>query len=376
MRLMGRSLGAVLILSGLAAGCVSANLAPSTGPGVTVAPLPGATSGASPRLEPSAPEPSSLSPVASSVTGTGVASPVATIVVPRSTPIASPVRTPRPTALGTPSPTVAPLGFAELRYRLVDQLGRPLFCDPDSYPVARADEAALAQERLPEIRGDGATYGLILGHLELGPATVPNADQVLAIYREWKMLRALVLQPVAGVFRFDYVAASAAGAQVGWHVAGTIDAAATISLVRRDPSGPPPCPICLARGTMISTPGGSIAVEDLRIGATVWTADPSGNPIRGRVLLIGSTPVPPTHRVVHLVLADGRTLEASPRHPLTDGRLLGDLRVGDEVDGSQVASAELAPYAGGMTFDLLPAGPTGAYWADGILLGSTLRPSR
>jgi hypothetical protein len=26
----------------------------------------------------------------------------------------------------------------------------------------------------------------------------------------------------------------------------------------------------------------------------------------------------------------------------------------------------------GATYDLLPSGPTGAYWADGVLLGSTL----
>lgn len=33
---------------------------------------------------------------------------------------------------------------------------------------------------------------------------------------------------------------------------------------------------------------------------------------------------------------------------------------------------ERLPYRG-RTYDVLPAGPTGAYWADGVLLGSTLR---
>jgi hypothetical protein len=32
----------------------------------------------------------------------------------------------------------------------------------------------------------------------------------------------------------------------------------------------------------------------------------------------------------------------------------------------------LVPYAGGRTWDLLPAGATGSYWANGILLASTL----
>src|SRR5258708_3556074 len=38
--------------------------------------------------------------------------------------------------------TVTPLSQAELKYRLVDQVGMPLYCDPDRYPVARGDEKA------------------------------------------------------------------------------------------------------------------------------------------------------------------------------------------------------------------------------------------
>jgi hypothetical protein len=37
-----------------------------------------------------------------------------------------------------------------------------------------------------------------------------------------------------------------------------------------------------------------------------------------------------------------------------------------------VVSAELLVYTGGSTFDLLPSGPTGVYFADGIPLASTL----
>jgi hypothetical protein len=90
------------------------------------------------------------------------------------------------------------------------------------------------------------------------------------------------------------------------------------------------------------------------------------------VLKVGSARVPVTHQVVRLVLDDGRSVTASPGHPLPDGRRLGDLRPGDRLDGPRVLSTALLPYSEPSTFDLLPSGETGAYWADGIPLGSTL----
>ncbi len=273
----------------------------------------------------------------------------------------------------TPAPSVAPLDRPDLRYRLVDQLGRPLFCDPDFYPVARADEAALANEHLAAIRADAPTHAAIVAHLGMDPSASPNPDQVLAIYREWKMLRAIILTDVSGTFGFDYIAAADATGQTGWHVVGTIDAGAAITVVRHDPSGQPPCPICLARGTRIATPDGDRSVETLRPGMAVWTSDGLGHRVIGTVVAVGSTPVPATHQVVHLDLSDGRTLDVSPGHRLPDGRRLGDLRPGDPVDGAIVVSATLESYVGSATFDLLPSGPTGTYWANGILLASTLR---
>jgi hypothetical protein len=41
------------------------------------------------------------------------------------------------------------------------------------------------------------------------------------------------------------------------------------------------------------------------------------------------------------------------------------------MDGTWIASVRRIPYRG-FTYDLLPSGPTGRYFADGILLGSTL----
>jgi Hint domain len=311
---------------------------------------------------PSSPGPTGIAASAS----TGSIGPSATI---------EPDTSPGASAEPTPAASDAPLAAPDLRYRLVDQVGRPLFCDPDFYPIARSDEALLADEHLAAIHADPPTYAAIAAHLGIDPAAAPTPAQVLAIYREWKMLRALQLTTADGGVSFDYVAADASNGQAGWHVVGTIDAAGTIAVDRRDPSGPPPCPICLARGTRIATPDGERPVEDLRPGMAVWTTDELGNRVVGRVLEVGSTPVPATHRVVHLVLSDGRTADVSPGHRLPDGRRLGGLRTGDPVDGATVAGAALEVYQGGATFDLLPSGGTGTYWANGILLASTLDES-
>ncbi len=283
-----------------------------------------------------------------------------------------PGTTPGPIPEPTPLASVPPLDQPDLRYRLVDQLGRPLFCDPDFYPIARTDEALLARLHLAAIRADAQTYEAILVRLGIDPSAATTPAQVLAIYREWKMLRALLLTAADGRFAFDYIAAAGSSGETGWHVDGTIGADGTVAVDRRDPSGPPPCPICLARGTRIATPDGERPVEDLRPSMTVWTMDWAGQPVVGRVVAIGSTPVPPTHQVIRLVLSDGRSVDVSPGHRLPDGRRIGDLWPGDPVDGTTVLSTALTLYDGAATFDLLPSGPTGTYWADGILLASTL----
>lgn len=373
MGVMRRCLLAVAI-AGLVAACTG-----TASPGPSGAPAPGGSGIPESTPSPSAtgqptltivPSPSGGPGATSGGTGVsspGVSSPGVIVTIVPGTSGPPPPRTPPPSA--------APIEFVGLRYRLVDQLGRPLFCDPDMYPVARADEQELAEQRYPGIRADAPTYRAITAHLGIDPTATPSASQVLAIYREWKMLNALVLQPAAGGHAFDFVAASAPGANEGWHVSGTIADDGTIAVATREASGPPPCPICLARGTRIATPLGALPVEVLRAGMPVWTADAAGHRIQAAIRVVGSTPVPPTHLVVRLVLAGGRTLDASPGHPLPDGRRLGDLRPGDVVDGSLVLAADLVPYAGGATFDLLPTGPTGTYWADGVLLASTLRGS-
>jgi hypothetical protein len=46
--------------------------------------------------------------------------------------------------------------------------------------------------------------------------------------------------------------------------------------------------------------------------------------------------------------------------------------VGERLDGARIVSVERIAYAEEATYDLLPSGDTGWYWADGILIASTL----
>ena len=270
----------------------------------------------------------------------------------------------------SPTPTPQPLTLPQLKYSVMDEIGRPLFCDPDFYPIARADERELAQQRVPEIQKDAATFAAIVAHLKLQVAQY-TPDQQLAIYREWKTLNAVQLQPINDVWAFAYVAQKTDGSAE--RVDGRVSVYGRVTVINRQAqAGRPPCPICLALGTRIATPSGQRAVQDLRVGDVVWTIDATGRRTAAPLMALGSTPVPATHQVVRLALDDGRVVFVSPGHPTADGRHVGELAAGDSLDGARVASAERVAYTGGATYDILPAGATGAYWANGVLLGSTL----
>ena len=77
--------------------------------------------------------------------------------------------------------------------------------------------------------------------------------------------------------------------------------------------------------------------------------------------------------IAQVVLASGRTLHVSGKHPTADGRTFDDLRAGSELGGVLIVSAREVAYEGNATYDLLPASSTGTYVADGVLIGSTQR---
>ncbi|HLO16729.1 MAG TPA: Hint domain-containing protein [Anaerolineales bacterium] len=291
---------------------------------------------------------------------------VASTVGPPGTEVPFPTPEP-PTAIPTlPSATLSP---TELKYKVLDQFPDFFFCDPDFYPIARDDEMPLAQQRFPELQANQEEFQAILNHNDLAGVTNFTDEQKLLIYREYKKLNAIYFQLVGDKYQFQIQ--TGAEGQQGSVITGTIDANGSIDIQKKEP-GFPTCPICLAAGTLIDTPRGAVAVENLHLGDQVWTMNEAGQRVVGKILRTSRVSVPSTHQVVHIMLSDGRELWASAGHPTADGQALGNLKIGDLLDGARVILVERLPYAGTTTYDILPSGATGFYWANGILMGSTL----
>jgi hypothetical protein len=280
----------------------------------------------------------------------------------------APVTSPEPS---TPLPTLASASLSptELKYRLLDEYPNFFYCDPDYYPIARSDEGELAKERFPELQNNQEEFQAILKHNGLSGRSSFTDQQKLLIYREHKKLAALQFEVVADHYQFQLTTSG----DPSYNIQGLIDGSGHITVQQRS-SGFPNCPICLAAHTHIDTPHGAVFVEDIKAGDTVWTVNASGKRVAAPVVKVARVPVSAGHILVHAVLEDGRELWASPGHPTADGRRLVDVQPGDWLDGTRVGSVEQVSYDGPATYDLLPAGTTGFYWADGILMGSTLKP--
>src|SRR5919108_2514040 len=268
---------------------------------------------------------------------------------------------------GGPSPT--PLSQVELKYRLMSQFGPLQYCDPDSYPIGRPVTPAYITGRLSQIAAsDASTYQAILSHYRMTPPLTQS--QEAQVYADYKQLAAIQLTLDGDNYHFAYLAQKGGGGWEATRIEGAISASGSVSVQSRT-STVRNCPICLAAWTLIETPSGPVTVTELEPGMAVWTQDQAGHRVAGVLLEVGSLPAPPGHQVVHLVTSDGREVWVSPGHPTADGRRAGDLVAGDELDGSRVLTADRVPYTG-RTYDLLPSGPTGIYWASGLPLLSTL----
>lgn len=283
----------------------------------------------------------------------------------------SPASTPPPSYLPSPQPSLIIVYTQyQLEYILFARFPDVFWVDPDFYPLSRGPEQEMANalQQFASIQAASEEFAAILEHLRLlNKASYSDAEK-LSIYREHKKLtRAATLTPANNIYNFSI----RTGENQGLHIEGIITAAGQITITKQEPSFNT-YPICLSHGTLIDTLNGPLPVENIHPGMMVWTLDPQGNRILAPVIKTSSTPVPPLFQVVKITLSDNRTVTASPVHPSSDWRPLADYRPGDILDGSPVTRLERTVYDGSSTYDLLPAGGTGLYWAGGILLGTTI----
>lgn len=268
-------------------------------------------------------------------------------------------------------PTTPPVTYSlpQLEYKLIARFGEVFWCDPDFYPIGRpGEEEKSAIEQFPIIKANADEFNTILEYRHLPVKDDYTIEEKILIYREHKMLtRAIEMARTDSTYRFVL----RIGEGQGERIEGTITTLGSIKVIKREPSINT-CPICMAKGTLIDTPSGLIPVEQLRSGMMVWSADDSGKRIAALIEKTVATPVPESFQIVKIVLNDGRSVTASAGHPTAENRALGDYQLGESLDKATIVSKEYLAYSGGTTYDILPSGETGLYWANGTLLKSTL----
>ena len=270
-----------------------------------------------------------------------------------------------------------PITASQAKYVLFSRFGEPgadpgiYYCDPDVYPIGRGDVQQRAIDEFPTIQKDTQSYNAILDHLGL-PDTVSLTDQQkLELYQQWKELNVVKLTSTNAGYSFDLIVTND---RRNTRYAGSISFEGQITIDQQTDQGiSAGCPICLPANALIDTPSGQVPIQSLKAGMLVWTADAQHHRIAVPIEKTGSVPVLEGYHMIRLQLKDGRTLLASPGHPTINGRPIGSLIVGDWLDGSQIQSVETIPYDGPATYDILPSSETGWYWADGVLVGSTLK---
>jgi hypothetical protein len=258
----------------------------------------------------------------------------------------------------------------ELKYILIAYYPDLFWCDPDYYPIGSAEkEQQNALDQFAAIRANSEEFSAILNHFILPDQADYTDEEKLLIYRQHKELT-LGLQVIQTGNKCDFILRVGRGQ--GYRISGTISLSGTINILTAEESTNI-CPICLSRGTLIDTPTGLVTVEELRSGMPVWTLDKYGRQAETTIVRTSSTTVPNSFQMLRLKLIDGREITASPSHPSAEGKLLYEYGAGDFLDGALIASVETVFYYGSATYDILPSGLTGCYWANGILLESTLK---
>jgi intein/homing endonuclease len=142
---------------------------------------------------------------------------------------------------------------------------------------------------------------------------------------------------------------------------------------------------CLPNTARILTSQGEEKIDNLQIGDSVYTFNNIDGKILAPIIQVIKTPVQKEYIMIKITLEEGRSVQASSKHPIPIERkyanssvnqfeelLFSDIKKGDHIDNSKVVSIEFVKYNGEFTYDILPAGESGYYWADEVLIGSTL----
>ena len=262
-----------------------------------------------------------------------------------------------------------PRSMADLKFSVIDSVGEPLVCTGWGSPNPRSNPYG----DYPRIVSDAPTYAAIIRHERLAPIPLTN-DQIVAVYRDWLKLKAVRLSWDGSGYDFAMFPGPTPSEALRHEIVGKVDALGHVHNVHQS-SAMGACPICLTAGSVISTPSGPIAVSKIAVGMHVWSADADGRFVDAVVVETTSRLAAPGSELIRVVLADGRQITASAPHEIADGRSLGILSVGDEIDGAAVTRLDRVDGSFGVTYDLLPSGATGEYWADGLLMRSTLGPA-
>jgi hypothetical protein len=132
-----------------------------------------------------------------------------------------------------------PLTSSQLKFKVMDSVGKPVYCDGDFYPVARqGGEQANAITQYPVIKADSESYAAIVAHENL-PAGDLNDAQKLVLYRAWKLLQAVALTPAGAGNSFSYRIQSNNGTASYLLATGTVRVDGVVTLSSRTPTGPP-----------------------------------------------------------------------------------------------------------------------------------------
>ena len=108
-------------------------------------------------------------------------------------------------------------------------------------------------------------------------------------------------------------------------------------------------------------------------GDSVYSVNTRGEKIIVPLIAVNKTAVEPNHRMLNIELADGRKLQVTPDHPAAaDYFSLTQYETGTVLDKSTVTQKYFTELNNAFTYDILPGGDTGYYWANDILIGSTL----